>query len=553
VKPGLTSFSVGFKILIVVLLTLGIFFRFANLDKKVYWYDETRTSIRAIAAYSPTAPKAIFDNRITDANDLLQFQRVNPDRSIVDSIKVMASDDPKHPPLYYTLVGLWARAFGDSVATVRAFSAIISLFVFPALYWLCLELFQSTSTGWLAISLMAVSPFQVLYAQEARQYGLWAVAILLSSASLLRAKRSQTKLNWCIYAITLVMGLYTFSLFGLVILAHAIYMLGSSEFQPLSLRTNPWQSLAMATFRSAKLWKNYALATLFGAVSFAPWAKLIYDERDELRLDQLEASRGIVYLLKTWLIGISSVYFDPDSSVMDALRNDTDSLITYLIRLPVLLLIIYAVYYLVKTSKQQIWLLVVSIMSVSGLFLAIPDILVGGVRSSVPRYLVPFYLSTQLAIAYLLNDKLFANPKSYQAIWKGVTSLVITLGVVSCTISYPAETWWNKQSSYHIPEVAHVLNREAHPVLISSYSWYNSTQLLSLSHKLKSHVRLHLLEQPDSSQIVRDRYGELATVFVFNPKPEFQQDLMQAGYELSVVNELGQLWQLEMNSSTHSG
>lgn len=45
------------------------------------------------------------------------------------------------------------------------------------------------------MALIAVSPFHVLYAQEAREYSLWTVTILLSSAALLRAMRVKTKLS----------------------------------------------------------------------------------------------------------------------------------------------------------------------------------------------------------------------------------------------------------------------------------------------------------------------------------------------------------------------
>ena len=35
----------------IVILVLGIFFRFANLEKKVYWIDEGYTSLR-ISGYT---------------------------------------------------------------------------------------------------------------------------------------------------------------------------------------------------------------------------------------------------------------------------------------------------------------------------------------------------------------------------------------------------------------------------------------------------------------------------------------------------------------------
>ena len=40
------------------------------------------------------------------------------------------------------------------------------------MYWLCLELFESSVTAWLAVAIIAISPFQIVYAQEARPYSL---------------------------------------------------------------------------------------------------------------------------------------------------------------------------------------------------------------------------------------------------------------------------------------------------------------------------------------------------------------------------------------------
>lgn len=43
--------SVGLKRFLIFLLILGIFFRFYHIGHKVYWYDETMTSLR-ISGYT---------------------------------------------------------------------------------------------------------------------------------------------------------------------------------------------------------------------------------------------------------------------------------------------------------------------------------------------------------------------------------------------------------------------------------------------------------------------------------------------------------------------
>jgi uncharacterized membrane protein len=93
----------------------------------------------------------------------------------------------QHPPLYYVLLHLWLR-LGDDAATVRALSALLSALNIPALYLLGRRLVGSRA-GLLAAAILALSPFHVRFAQEARMYALlslnaslatWALARLLS-------------------------------------------------------------------------------------------------------------------------------------------------------------------------------------------------------------------------------------------------------------------------------------------------------------------------------------------------------------------------------------
>lgn len=53
-----------FRFFIILLLVLGVFFRFVNLDRKVYWYDETATSLR-ISGYTWAEQHQLFDHVIS--------------------------------------------------------------------------------------------------------------------------------------------------------------------------------------------------------------------------------------------------------------------------------------------------------------------------------------------------------------------------------------------------------------------------------------------------------------------------------------------------------
>lgn len=200
-----------------MLLMVGIFFRFFNLDRKVYWHDETFTSLR-ISGYTVNEVKQqIFNGRIINKESFAKFQNSNMEKGLSDTIISLQVDDPQYPPLYYILAWFWVEIFGNSVTIIRSLSAFISLLIFPSIYWLCRELFKASAwVSEVAIALMAISPIHLVYAQEAREYILWIVTVLLCSASLLRALRLESKdqvlriLNWEMYAVTLVLSLYRF-------------------------------------------------------------------------------------------------------------------------------------------------------------------------------------------------------------------------------------------------------------------------------------------------------------------------------------------------------
>jgi uncharacterized membrane protein len=191
--------------LMIILLALGIFFRFVNLDRKVYWGDEVFTSFRLSGYTVAELKQQIGNGRVVSIEDFQRYQYPSPEKNAADTVKTLALEDSQHVPLYYVMTRFWVQWFGNSVTATRSFSAVISLLVFPCLYWLCKELFESPVITWVAIALIAVSPFQVLYAQEARPYSSWIVMIFLSSAALLRAMRVKTKASWGIYGLTVTL------------------------------------------------------------------------------------------------------------------------------------------------------------------------------------------------------------------------------------------------------------------------------------------------------------------------------------------------------------
>jgi uncharacterized membrane protein len=495
------------RFLIIALLLVGVFFRFFNLDGKIYWHDETYTSLRISGYTAGEVKQKILTNSIITKEDLAHYQGLNHEKGLSDTIKSLAIEDPQHPPLYYVLARFWVGIFGNSVTAIRSLSALISLLVFPCTYWLCRELF--TTPLWIpnvAIALMAISPIHLVYAQEAREYILWVVTILLSSASLLRALRLEAEhqdksslhlVNWGIYAITLALSLYTFLLSGFVVVAQGIYV------------------LATAKFRVNRTVKAYLIATLASFLAFTPWIVVLianflqFDSATSWTKMQLP----LEVLIKSWLSQLSRIFFD--------LNFGFENPLNYFITLFFLSLVGYAIYFLCRQTNYRVWLFIVTLTFVPALPLILPDLISGGIRSLSERYLLPSYLGIQLAVTYLITQQISHSSLLRRRIWQTVMMVLIVCGLVSYNVSSQAETWWSKVISYGNPQVANIINQAENPLLISDLGGINYGNLFSLSYVLQPKVKYLLLSEQNFSNIPNG----FSDIFLLNPADRWRKEI----------------------------
>lgn len=500
--------------LILILLLLGVFFRFDNLDRKVYWYDETITSLR-VAGYRQTEViQQLFDGHEIDVESLQKYQRISPEKDLIATARSLASEAPQHPPLYYVLARFWVQWFGDSVTATRSLSALISLFVFPCLYWLCIELFESSAVGWMAVALMAVSPFYMLYAQEAREYSLWTVTILLSSSALLQAMRLNTKLSWVMYSATLALGFYSFMFSLLVTFGHVIYVTTYEGFR-LTKTVNSFFFASFAAFLAFFPWFLVIIIHLFTVHELSAWTN---------------TALPLLSLAESWMLSFSRVFVD--------LNIDHKNPLIYLI-LPALVIEVYSIYFVCCKTQKRVWLFILTLIGVTAVALILPDLLLGGRRSSITRYLTPCYLGIQLAVAYFITTKTVYSSFSQRQVWQVVLAALISSGVVSCTLSSQAKIWWNKYESCDNFQVAHVINQANHPLLISD-SGSGFSNVFSLSYLLEPKVRMQLFVAPNKPKTL----NRLDDVFLYRSSDSLRKEL-EKEYKIEAVYENSNVWRLK--------
>lgn len=473
----------GLAALAIVIL-FGAILRLTNLDGKLYWHDEAYTSLRISGYTQAEVYQQIFTGEVLPIAALDRYQHPTSEKTWIDTLRTLAIDDPQHPPLYYVMLRGWVDAIGQStVSIVRSFSALTSLLVLPAVYWLAHELFVQIEAGrqylgsakrshsdpqirettcWFTVALIAVSPYHLLYAQEAREYALWALLTAVSSALLLRSIRLQSPVSWIAYSLSLILGLYTYLLMILVAIGHGLYVL----------------------LRDRRLSRNvigFGIAGAIAVLTFAPWLWLIISTWSSTGATWTATGGDRLTLLKLWGLSLDRAF------VLTQGDFGFDSAIVYFSLPIVLLLTAIALFAVVRHTPIATWGFILTLFAATFLPLALPDFLIGGQRSAASRYLVPCYLALQLAIAYL-----FARWSRHH--WgRSIAAIVLTVSAIACVQATLADTAWNKVISHNNRPLAAIINQEPRPLLVTSSFAVNFGNLFALSHLLDRDVHLQLI------------------------------------------------------------
>ncbi|MEM9157232.1 MAG: hypothetical protein AAGB13_19710, partial [Cyanobacteria bacterium P01_F01_bin.33] len=173
------------------------------------------------------------------------------------------------------------------------------------------------------------------------------------------------------------------------------------------------------------------------------------------------------------------------------------------------------------------------------LVLLAPDLLRGGIRSVIPRYLLGCFPAVWLALGFWMSVGLSQGSRS----WKSLVALVLVGSVVSNAIGVTASTWWSKDVSYDNAAIIEQLNAAKAPTLVSDIGaeYTNSGDLWALSHSLDDDVSFLLLStSPDISALERDR-----PAFAFRPSAQVREALETHNWQLDPLIEDNELYSLQ--------
>ena len=218
---------------------LGAALRFANLDGKPPWTDEFRTLVLSLGNSFKSVPL----DRPIDLFELLAPLIPNRNATFGDIIQQVSSED-RQPPIYFGLAFLWMKLFATDGGLVslwgaRALPAIIGVLTIPGAYIGSYLTFRSRrddskmarSIANLTAAMLAVSPYGVFIAQEARHYSLailWTIVAIDCLAIACRYLTSAQNLPiplMIIWVSANILGMGTHYLFSIALLAQAIVLM----------------------------------------------------------------------------------------------------------------------------------------------------------------------------------------------------------------------------------------------------------------------------------------------------------------------------------------
>jgi 4-amino-4-deoxy-L-arabinose transferase-like glycosyltransferase len=169
------------------ILLIGFFLRWWGLTSKELWFDEI-----------------VSLNKIRINDDVLGY-----------SI---------HPALYFVVLKRWLSFFGSHSLGLRSLSALFSFISLPIFYLLNRVMFNK-KTALISVFLLAISPFHIWYAQEARMYSM--VTFFTILAVLFLYLTVKYNYIWPVvgYSISAISAIYTTYFSLLIIPTGILYVL----------------------------------------------------------------------------------------------------------------------------------------------------------------------------------------------------------------------------------------------------------------------------------------------------------------------------------------
>lgn len=261
-------------LLMLLWLAIGTGLRFLRLESLPPWTDECATIVFSLGNSFRTVPL----NQFISSDVLMQPLQPTASAGISAVIQHLLNEST-HPPAYFALAHFWMQLFSPtgelaSIWTARSLSALLGVASIPAMFGFGYLAFGSKSVGQLAAAMMAVSPYAVFLAREARHYTLVILLVIASLCCFVKAigtiHRQKSLPIWVVLAWVVInsLGVATHYFFILTLCAEGFVLLWQIWRQIQHSRGanlhSHWWRIAVVT-----------LGTLIGCLVWIPAMKSI--------------------------------------------------------------------------------------------------------------------------------------------------------------------------------------------------------------------------------------------------------------------------------------
>ncbi|MGF1481341.1 MAG: hypothetical protein ACFB4I_17970 [Cyanophyceae cyanobacterium] len=218
-------------LLVLVWIVVGAGLRLTNLELKPPWADEWATIVFSLGHSFRSVPL----NEMISVEALLQPLQLDGTTQAGDVVEHLMTEST-HPPLYFVLTHWWLKLTSEpglvSVWAVRSLSALFGVAAIPAMFGLGWLAGRSLFVGQISAALMAVSPYGIYLAQEARHYTLailWIIASLCCLIVAIRHVRQHSPPPILVIAAWVIvnsLGVATHYFFALTLSGEIVVLLG---------------------------------------------------------------------------------------------------------------------------------------------------------------------------------------------------------------------------------------------------------------------------------------------------------------------------------------
>ena len=299
-------------LLLLLWFAIGMALRLTHLASKSPWTDEFSTLVFSLGNSFHNVPL----DRAIALDTLLQPLEPNSALGAKEVVQNLLSET-NHPPLYFVLAHWWMDLFPSndglvSLWVARSFPALLGAASIPAIFGLGILAFRSRLVAHLAAAIMAVSPYGIFLAQEARHYTLAILWVIASLCCLIVAVKNIQRQKPIPIPIAIIwvaintLGIATHYFFALTLCAEAIVLIiwgirqqqedaqkgrrGDSESCAATLRASPrhrvtaspppLQACTRAIFHQ-RWWRIYSViaGTLAGGAIWLPLIQHGYDSK----------------------------------------------------------------------------------------------------------------------------------------------------------------------------------------------------------------------------------------------------------------------------------